>query len=272
MRRDTFTPFLLKRDFFLKMKCGSELVVALICKTIPPIMPFDPIRHFYKKIGCQQHLVQEMVIGEKYAAVILMDGRIGVCATLGTEVEKVVPGFSPNLKNPTHRIILNAYFNAMVNYDHDFGESADIFDAIDFSNYKKIVMIGWFRTLHKKFRDARMLVEAYDMLEQNRYLSPIAQMYEAVSEADALVVSSTTIFNETFKELTDATCSNCDIFMLGPSTILHPDIFHHSRVKALFGSIFKPHDKAVLNLIRSGCGTPEFSGHLQKVYLLRPPG
>jgi uncharacterized protein (DUF4213/DUF364 family) len=233
-------------------------------------MPFDPIRHFYKKLGCQQHLVQEMVIGEKYTAVILNDGRIGVCATLGTEVEKVVPGFTPDLKKPTHRIILNAYFNAMVNYDPEFEESKDIFDAVDFSGYRKIVMIGWFRTLHKKFRDAKMFVEAFDMLENNRYLSPIEHMDEAIAEAEALVVSSTTIFNGTFKSITDAAREDCDIYMLGPSTILHNDLFRYSRVKALFGSIFKPHDKAVLNLIRSGCGTPEFSGHMQKVFLLRP--
>ncbi|MFO7721880.1 MAG: DUF364 domain-containing protein [Bacteroidales bacterium] len=233
-------------------------------------MPFDPIRHFYKKIGCQQHLVHEMVIGEKYTAVILNDGRIGVCATLGAEVEKVVPGFTPDLKKSTHRIILNAYFNAMVNYDQEYEESKDIFDAVDFSAYRKIVMVGWFRTLHKKFRDAKMLVEAFDMLENNRYLSPIGQMHEAISEADALVVSSTTIFNDTFKSITDAARDDCDIFMLGPSTILHKDLFRYTRVKALFGSIFNPHDKAVLNLIRSGCGTPEFSGHMQKVFLMRP--
>lgn len=233
-------------------------------------MPFDLIRHFYKKIGFQQSSIQEMVIGEKYTALILNDGRIGVCATLGKELEKVTPGFVPDLKNPTHRIILNAYFNATLNYGNEYSEGKDIFEQVDFKQYEKIVMVGWFRTLHKKFRDAKMKVEAYDLHEQNQYLSPMVQMDEAVSNADALVVSSTTIFNETLKEITVMARDKCDIYLLGPSTIMHEDIFKYTRVKGMFGSLFKLHDKAVLNIIRSGCGTPEFSGHIQKVFLLRP--
>lgn len=232
-------------------------------------MPFDPIRHFYKKIGYQQSQVQEIVVGEKYTGVILNDGRIGVCATLGEVIEKIPSDFTPDIKEPKHRIILNAYLNAMLNYEHDYEDTKDIFDEIDFSSYKRIVMIGWFRTLHKKFRDAKMMVEAYDLLEQNRSLSPIEQMDEAVAEADAIVVSSTTIFNCTLKNIIDQASDECDIFMLGPSTIMHEDIFKYTKIRALFGSIFKPHDKAVLNIIKSGCGTPEFSGHMTKVFLKR---
>lgn len=232
-------------------------------------MPFDPIRHFHKKVGFNQNLIHEIVIGEKYSAVILADGRIGVCATLGEHIEQMRSDFQVDLKNPTHRIILNSYFNAFLNYENDYEKENDIFDEIDFSVYKKIVMVGWFRTLHKKFRDSKIIVEAFDPLSKSRYLSPVEQMNESVSEADVLVVSSTTIFNETLKEITDIASDNCDIYMLGPSTILHKDIFLHTKIKALFGSIFQPHDKAVLNIIKSGCGTPEFSGHMQKVFLKR---
>lgn len=233
-------------------------------------MPFDPIRHFYKKLGCRHELVQEMVIGEKYTAVLLQDGRIGVCATLGNVVEKVVPGFTPNLKKPTHRIILNAYFNAMLNYEPEYAGHLDIFEAVDFSPYKKIVMVGWFRSLHQKFREAKIKIKVFDMLEDNRHLSPLEEMPDALAGADALVVSSTTMFNGTFKVVTDSVPAHCDVFMLGPSTIMHEDMFKYTRVKALFGSVFKPHDKTVLNIIRAGGGTPEFSGHMQKVFLVRP--
>ncbi len=78
------------------------------------------------------------------------------------------------------------------------------------------------------------------------------------------------MFNGTFKVVTDSVSAHCDVFMLGPSTIMHDDMFKYTRVKALFGSVFKPHDKTVLNIIRAGGGTPEFSGHMQKVFLVRP--
>ena len=232
-------------------------------------MPFDPLRHYYKKLGCNQSLVQEMVLGEKYTAVILNDGRLGVCATLGHEVEKVVPGFTPDLKKITHRIILNAYFNAMLNYEHEYEVERDIFEEIDFRQYPNIVMIGWFRTLHQKFIKAGLNVQAFDRQQESPKLSPIDKMPDAISKANAIVVSSTTIFNMSLKEIDDLTSPECDIYMLGPSTILHEDMFRYTKIKALFGSIFKPHDKAVLNIIKSGCGTPEFSGHMKKVFLKR---
>jgi uncharacterized protein (DUF4213/DUF364 family) len=233
-------------------------------------MPFDPIRHFYKKAGYQQQLVEELVIGEKYTAVILKDGRIGVCATLGNPMEKIVHDFSVDLKKPTCRILLNAYFNAFLNYNTEFSGSLDIFDAVDFSKYHNIVMVGWFRSLHKKFRDAKIRVKAFDLTEENSHLSSLEDLPDALSEADAVVVSSTTIFNNTLKVICDTANPECDIYMLGPSTILHEDMFKYTRVKALFGSIFKPHDKMVVNIIRSGCGTPEFSGHMEKVFMVRP--
>jgi len=233
-------------------------------------MPFDPIRHFYKKVGYKPTLIHELVVGEKYTAVILKDGRLGVCATLGNVMGRITPDFQVDLKNPVHRIILNAWFNAILNYDNEYEGGRDIFEEISFGSYRKVVMIGWFRTLHKKFRDKKIDVEAFDLLEDNKYLSPIGEMRDAVRAADALVMSSTTIFNGTMKEITDLASEQCDIFMLGPSTIMHPDLFRHTSVKALFGSVFKLHDKAVVNIIRSGCGTPEFSGHMQKVFLKRP--
>ncbi len=233
-------------------------------------MPFDPLRHFYKKYGYQQNLVSELVIGEKYTAVILQDGRIGVCATLGNVAEKITPGFNVNICNTTHRIILNAYFNAFLNYDNEYDDNRDIFDEIDFKSYHKVVMIGWFRTLHKKFRDSKIPVKAFDLLVENKYLSPVSEMNDAIRDSDTVILSSTTIFNKTLKEIIDIVPESSDIYMLGPSTIMHPDIFRYTRVKVLFGSIFKPHDKAVINMIRSGCGTPEFSGNMQKVFLKRP--
>ncbi len=260
-----------KTDYDRFCLVAPQFVVLLSCKTKQgSFMPFDPIRHFYKKAGYNPRLIKELVVGEKYTAVILQDGRLGVCATLGNVMGRITADFQADLKNPVHRIILNAYFNALLNYDNEYEEGRDIFEEIPFDNYNQVVMVGWFRTLHKKFRDKGLPVKAYDILEKSKYLDPLEEMHGAVRKADALVVSSTTIFNKTLKEITDLASAECDIFMLGPSTIMHPDMFRHTPVKALFGSVFKLHDKAVINIIKSGCGTPEFSGHMRKVFLKRP--
>lgn len=233
-------------------------------------MPFDPIRHFYKKLGCNQTLVREIVMGEKYIGVMLEDGRVGVCATVDQEIEKVDQCFSVNLQNPTHRIILNAYYNALMNGDQDYPPGRDIFEEIDFRRYHKVVMVGWFRSLHKKFLDAKIGIDVYDMLEDNPTLMPVGGLQEGIAEADAMIVTATTIANGTLKSITDAAKGECDIFLLGPSTIMHEDMFRYTPIKGLFGSVFSPHDKAVLNIIKAGQGTPEFASRMQKVFMMRP--
>lgn len=235
-------------------------------------MPFDAIRHFHKKYGFQQQLVREIVIGEKYAAVILQDGRIGVCATLGQPMERILPNFSPDLKNTTHRIILNAFFNALLNDDPEFDGFDDIASVIDFRKFEHVVMVGYFRSLHWKLKESDVTLRVFDLNDDHPPIEPIQEMNHAIGEADALIVSSTTIFNGTLKEITDKATPGCEVFLLGPSTILHPDLFRHTPVTAMFGSLFNPHDKAVLKIIRSGGGTPDFAAHMKKVFLRCPAG
>jgi uncharacterized protein (DUF4213/DUF364 family) len=233
-------------------------------------MPFDPIRHFYKKLGCNQNLIREIVMGEKYIGVMLADGRVGVCATVGHEIEKVDQCFTVNLQNPTQRIILNAYYNALLNGDQEYLPGRDIFEEIDFRRYRKVVMVGWFRSLQKKFLKAKIGLDVYDMLEQNPTLMPIGGLQAGIEEADAMIVTATTIANGTLKGITDAARGDCDIFLLGPSAIMHEDMFRYTPIRGLFGSVFTPHDKEVLNIIRAGNGTPEFASRMEKVFMMRP--
>ena len=60
---------------------------------------------------------------------------------------------------------------------------------------------------------------------------------------------------------------NCDIFTLGPSTIMSNEMFNYRNVKLLFGSIFEPNDILTLKIIQGGGGTKQFMPYMKKVFL-----
>ncbi|MDT8308526.1 MAG: DUF364 domain-containing protein [Bacteroidales bacterium] len=231
-------------------------------------MLFDPIKYYFKKIGCQHESINEIAIGEKYVAVILQSGQIGVCATLDHPIEKIQPAFSPDLRRMSHRIVYTAYLNALLNYQHEFDENKDIYDVISFEKYNHIVMIGHFKSLYQKFQKASIKLDVFDKAGTGEYLTDMGLQKKHLHSADAAIITGTSMFNRTFPGLIKVIPKTSDIFILGPSTILDKRIFEKTHVTALFGAVFDPHDRIVLKIIREGGGTPDFVDRMQKVFLL----
>ena len=86
------------------------------------------------------------------------------------------------------------------------------------------------------------------------------------SEAKAVILTATSIFNETFMSIVKNTRNNCDIFILGPSSIMNEDMLKYKNIKMIFGSVFQSNDERVLNTIRTGGGTKQFIRFGKKVY------
>lgn len=88
--------------------------------------------------------------------------------------------------------------------------------------------------------------------------------------ADCVILSGTTINNNTFMEVISKTSDSCSIFLLGPSNILSREMFRYRNIKVVFGSRFRKGDEEVLDIIREGRGTKGFLKNLNKVYLSAP--
>ncbi len=71
-------------------------------------------------------------------------------------------------------------------------------------------------------------------------------------------MTSTSVFNNTFHEIIKHTPDHCDIFMLGPSSIMTPDLFQYRNIKVICGSVFEKSDYSVLNIIENNGGTKDF--------------
>ncbi|HSH53265.1 MAG TPA: DUF364 domain-containing protein [Bacteroidales bacterium] len=228
----------------------------------------EPLNYFFEKYGINLQEIKHIICGKKYVAVLLKNGQIGVCATLGHYVDVAIQDLRfPDLDNLQHRIVLNAYFNAHFNYQNHYDNTSDIFDKINFKKYRKIVMIGFFKSLVKKFEREKIALTIFDKMVEDKKLAPMSQQLEEIVTANAVILSSTTIFNHTFSELIQATREKCDIYTLGPSTIMHPEMFQYRNVKLLFGSVFDLNDINTLKIIENSGGTKQFLPFMNKVFL-----
>ena len=224
----------------------------------------EPITYLFEKYGFIKTNISEIIFGQRYLAIMLKDGSIGVCATLGEEFfvsDKDLTDINP--KNYYHRIILNAYFNAKFNNEKIDFKIGDITQAIDFTKKINIVMIGYFKPIVERFNKIGVKTHIFDL--RNKEISiPVEFQKEYLKHCDAAIVSATTLFNNTFEAITNY--SNGDIYILGPTTIMHDYLLKFNNVKMLFGSMFKKNDLDVLDVIRQNLGTRYFLKLGKKVY------
>jgi len=228
----------------------------------------EPIKYFLENSGFDLDSVNDYVIGDKYVGIMLHNGNIGVCATLGQRVSNgLFEGEEPDPGLPSHRIILNAWFNAIHNYERQYDHLTDIFDSIDFREYRRVVMIGFFESLFEKFRRDKIKVEIFDLQKESSVLLNPDVLESTLDKADAVILTGTTIFNNTFTKVLAMTPADSNVFLLGPSNILSEKMFGYRNIKLIFGSVFEPYDKRVFDKIRQGHGTRGFLEFLKKVYI-----
>ncbi len=227
----------------------------------------EPLKKLYNKFGVNINNIKEVICGDKYTVVLLKNGNIGVCANLNNKININIDDIQiPDFNNFEHRIVLNAYFNAELNYLNNYNHNVDIFDGIDFKKYNKLVMIGYFKPLLKKFKKNDINVSIFDMFDRDDVLTPMEEQIDYVKKADAIILTSTSIFNNTFLNIVNNS-NNCEIFLLGPSSIMHPEILKYKNVKTVFGSVFEKNDSRVIDIIKEGFGTQYFLPYGGKVSL-----
>ena len=233
----------------------------------------DPLETLVHSYGFEPTAIREIVAGSKYCAVVLRDGSLGVCATLGNLVETKSQSLqNPDLEKNSHRIVINAYFNALLNPKAECLNNKDILEIADFRAYQTPVMIGLFKPVVKKLKELDVQLAIFDPRhdpKDNEGLLPDHLQDEYLRRADGVILSATTIFNRSFSRIAAKTKDSCEIFVLGPSTPLATELFQHHNVCALFGTVFEPDDQRVLEVIKAGKGTRSFIKFANKAVLVQ---
>lgn len=222
-------------------------------------MKTEPLSLFLKKYGFDFKSIKQIASGSKYTAVLLNNGKIGVCANLGTVVDSSISIYSKlDLSSPPHRIVFNAYLNACCNYKVDYSKDLDIWESINFYNYERIIMLGYFKPLVNKFNAAGITLSIFDITKKDNILVPIEEKEDFIKSADCIILTSTSISNGTFLESISDSKDGCDIFLLGPSSNMSSEIFNYRNIKGICGSTFSNNDERVLEIIKKNGGTRQF--------------
>lgn len=226
----------------------------------------DPISHYYIKYPFNPFLIKELICGQRHVAVLFKNGNIGVCATLGQTVKDGIPE-KIDLENDGHRIFLNAYYNALLNYNQEYSEEKDIFETVDFKQFSNIVMVGNFRPVVKRFQEANIPLFVFDKTDDDSILLEMKDQMKFIQAADAIILTATCMFNQSFMELIKNSAKNASIYILGPSAIMNADMKAYRNVKMIFGSVYEPFDARVLDMIKAELGTRHFSPFSRKVFI-----
>jgi len=167
---------------------------------------------------------------------------------------------------PLHRSMALALVNAMSYQDAcklpddptDFGWM----DGLGIGRGTRVAMVGFFRPLMKLFNDRGALVEVLDDFqgvgERNSFYRKLDGW------ADVLLLTSTSILNDSTEEVLGRIAPGVKAVMLGPSTPMVAGVFSHLPVRVLAGTV--PMNKeAVLKAIRHGAGAPVIHRFSRKV-------
>jgi uncharacterized protein (DUF4213/DUF364 family) len=128
----------------------------------------------------------------------------------------------------------------------------------------KVAMVGFFGPLVKVFEQKKVSLQ---ILDESRKLGQAEDFYKKLkSWAEVLILTSTSILNNTTEEILAHAAGPVKTVMLGPSTPMVKKAFEHLPVHMLAGTV--PLDKGnILKAVRHGAGTPILHQFSRKCFL-----
>jgi uncharacterized protein (DUF4213/DUF364 family) len=224
-----------------------------------------------------------LCLGLGYTAVSLSDGGIGLsythfedkksCMLLNQHIDyegQPAVGLLEKIKSdhPLERSMALALVNAL-NYKAALEYPEDKKNQIMFDKFKigagsRVAMVGFIGPLVELLKQKRASVE---VLDTSRNMGQKQNFYTQLGNwADVLILTSTSILNNTTEEILQHVSSKVKTVMLGPSTPMVAAAFQHLPVHMLAGTV--PIDKEnILKAIRHGMGTPVLQKFSRKSFL-----
>jgi len=227
--------------------------------------------------------VTVLSLGLGYTAVTTSDGGIGLsytyfgdkksCMGLNKHVdyegrpadellEKIKSG------NSVERSMALALINAL-NYGTAQSLPEDDSNQIMFEKFmiaknRRVAMVGYFPPFVSIFEQKGVSLE---ILDASRGLGNKKTFYDKLKNwAQVLLLTSTSILNNSTEEILAHAGEKLKTVMLGPSTPLVAQAFAHLPVHMLAGTVPVDQEKT-LKAIRHGMGTPVLHKHSRKVFL-----
>ena len=227
--------------------------------------------------------IEILSLGLGYTAVTTSDGGMGLsytyfgdkksCMVLNKHIDyesRPADLLLEKIKsdNTVERSMALALINAL-NYKAAFDLPEDddnriMFEKFEIGQGRRVAMVGYFGPLVRSFEDQGVALEILDI---SRGLGTKEAFYKKLKDwAQVLLLTSTSILNNSTEEILAHAGENVRTVMLGPSTPMAAPAFEHLPVHMLAGTVPVDQDKT-LKAVRHGMGTPVLHKHSRKVFL-----
>jgi uncharacterized protein (DUF4213/DUF364 family) len=218
----------------------------------------------------KQIRLRRVVLGLGYIAVQLENDNVGLSANImynrttdcavfnkagtlkGSFVGEILAlGAQKDLLS---RAVCLASINALMNIN-GCGLSGDIFDEISLHKGDRAVMIGYIEPVASMFKNRGYIISVYDnRFDGDPLLNNREPMGSACSRADMIVITATSIINDTIKDVLKFSEKAQEVIIMGPSTPMTHTAFLSTPVSYLAGSLVTDPEKA-LDIVMEGGGT-----------------
>ncbi len=218
----------------------------------------------------QQLRIQRVVLGLGYIAVQLENGHVGLSANIvhtrttnctvfknagtlkGSTVGEVLSfGMKEDLIS---RAICLATINAIMNTE-GCGQTADVFDKISIHSGDRIAMIGLIEPIVAMLTKKGCEVQVFEHRSVDHPLVCDQEtMASSCSQADIVIVTATSLINNTFGDIIKNLGTSRDVILMGPSTPMAKERFVSTPVTYLAGSVVVDPEKT-LDIVMEGGGT-----------------
>ena len=257
----------------------------------------DSIEHVKEMLGkrIDNITVERVVFGLFFSGVKLSDGHGGLCFTPVKEIPEAVccpssakamplsgrlKGRSVNeyleyiysdnvLKKTLGIAALNALssscWDMMSEKDYEIELGKDAFDDIEIGSVRKAVVVGALAPVIKKLMAGNVEFHILEMdpstlkEREKPYFAEASRAAEFVPDADLLVITGTTMLNDTLPGLLNMAKPGAQIIVTGPTASMLPDAFFSSGVTILGGIVVTRADD-LLDIISEGGSGYHFFG------------
>ena len=227
--------------------------------------------------------VDLLCLGLGYTAVVTTDGGIGIaytyfedkksCMVLNEAIDyegRPASALLEKIKSESiiERSMALALVNAL-NYEEALKLPEDKNNTILLKHFniqsdRNVAMVGYFGPLVNRFKEKDIPLE---ILDTSRGLGNRNDFFKKLgSWADVLLLTSTSILNNTAEEILACNHAKVKTAMLGPSTPMVAKVFEHLPVHMLAGTVPIEKDN-ILKAVRHGMGTPVLHRFSRKSFL-----
>ncbi|HTY62820.1 MAG TPA: DUF364 domain-containing protein [Acidobacteriota bacterium] len=229
-----------------------------------------------------EHRAMDIRVGLGYTAVALEDGRCGLAYTLhekeyesctvipeaGTLAGRKASELISWIKQPdqTACAIGLATANALISIPKGAAES-DILDLLAVGSGNTVGMIGYFGPLVDPLRKRARILHIFERKPiPDLGVLPDSAAGDLLPECQVVVLSATTLLNQTIDGLLDHCMAACEIVILGPSTPFLPGVLSKRGVTVLSG-VQVVDTPQVLRVVSEAGGTRKFGSAVRKLTL-----